>query len=189
MSTLTTDASRRKLHLGCGRRCIPGFFHIDILPAPHVDLVGPVERLTGFSDASVDLIYASHVLEHFSRKQYREVLIEWHRVLAPGGVLRLAVPDFAACARLYYEQGLRDGLTGLVGLIVGGQRDEFDYHKMVFDESLLRADLLGIGFREVRRWDWRLTEHASVDDYSQAYLPHMDKKSGTLMSLNIEAVR
>lgn len=190
MSGAATPApNRRRLHLGCGRRHIPGFFHVDVLPAPHVDLVSRVERLPDFADGTVDLIYASHLLEHFSRSEYRAVLREWCRVLAPGGVLRLAVPDFAACAKLYYEQGLQDGLTGLVGLIVGGQRDQYDYHKMVFDEPLLTRELLAAGFTSVRRWDWRTTEHAAIDDYSQAYLPHLDKANGTLMSLNLEAVK
>jgi len=179
----------RKLHLGCGRKYIPGFYHVDILPLPHIDLVSRVERLPSIANDSVELIYAAHVLEHFSRKEYRAVLVEWFRVLERGGVLRLAVPDFAACAKLYHEQGLKDGLTGLVGLIVGGQRDEYDYHRMVFDEPLLTRELLSVGFREVSRWDWRTTEHAQVDDYSQAYLPHLDKTHGTLMSLNLEAVK
>lgn len=179
----------RKLHLGCGKRHIPGFFHVDALAAPHVDLVGPVERLPMFPDESVELIYASHLLEHFSRKEYLLVLQEWYRVLKRSGVLRLAVPNFAACAQLYHEQGLQDGLTGLVGLIVGGQRDQYDFHKMVFDEPLLTRGLKSVGFRDVRRWEWRETEHAGLDDYSQAYLPHLDKQSGTLMSLNLEAVK
>jgi len=101
----------------------------------------------------------------------------------------LAVPDFAACAALYYERGLENGLSGLVGLIVGGQRHEYDYHKMIFDEEYLCRDLLRTGFREARRWDWRDTEHARFDDYSQAYLPHLHKDTGKLMSLNIEAVK
>ena len=177
-----------KLHLGCGPRHIPGFIHVDLLRAPHVDIVGPVERLP-MGDATVSLIYASHVLEHFGRIEYKAVLKEWFRVLAPGGILRLAVPDFAACAALYYESGLTDRLSGLVGLLVGGQRDGYDYHKMVFDEASLRLDLLETGFAEVRRWDWRTTEHAGVDDYSQAYIPHLRKEDGRLMSLNIEAVK
>lgn len=177
-----------KLHLGCGPRYIPGFIHVDALPAHHVDIVGPVELLP-MDDASVSLIYASHVLEHFGRFEYRAVLEEWFRVLKSGGILRLSVPDFAVCAAIYYESGLADGLSGLVGLIVGGQRDSYDYHKMIFDEAFLRRDLLDIGFREVRRWDWRATEHADVDDYSQAHIPHMQKENGRLMSLNIEAVK
>ena len=177
-----------KLHLGCGPRYIPGFVHVDLLRAPHVDIVGPVEKLP-LAEGEVTLIYASHVLEHFGRREYQAVLAEWFRVLAPGGVLRLAVPDFAACAAIYYESGLIDGLSGLVGLIVGGQRDGNDYHKMVFDEAFLTRELLDTGFSTVRRWDWQTTEHAGVDDYSQAYIPHLQKQDGRLMSLNLEAVK
>ncbi len=177
-----------KLHLGCGPRYIPGFTHVDAQAAPHVDIVGPAERLP-MEDGSVSLIYASHILEHYARNEYEDVLREWFRVLEPGGILRLAVPDFAACAAIYYENGLADGLSGLVGLIIGGQRDEYDYHKMIFDEDFLRRVLTRIGFSEVRLWDWRTTEHANVDDFSQAYIPHLDKEKGKLMSLNIEAVK
>jgi hypothetical protein len=101
----------------------------------------------------------------------------------------LAVPDFGAVASLYYEQGLLDGLTGLVGLVSGGQRDATDYHKMIFDEHLLGQALLESGFRSYRRWDWRSTEHSHIDDYSQAYLPHLDKHHGRLMSLNLEGIK
>lgn len=161
--------------------------HVDIADHPHIDHQGKVEDLKFLDDNSCQLLYASHVLEHFGRFEYNSVLAEWYRVLEPGGILRLAVPDFEACARLYYEQGLKDGLSGLIGLISGGQRNSYDFHKMVFDEPLLTADLLNTGFREVRRWNWRDTYHAHIDDYSQAYLPHLDKENGTLMSLNIEA--
>jgi predicted SAM-dependent methyltransferase len=177
-----------KLHLGCGPRYIPGFVHVDAQAAPHVDIVGPVDQLP-MDDASVSMIYASHVLEHFGRYAYMAVLKEWFRVLEQGGVLRLAVPDFAACAAIYYERGLEDGLSGLVGLIAGGQRNDYDFHKMIFDEEFLSRSLLATGFSVVRPWDWRLTEHAAIDDYSQAYLPHQRREDGRLMSLNLEAVK
>lgn len=177
-----------KLHLGCGPRYIPGFVHVDAQFSPHVNIVCLVERLP-IKNSNVSLIYASHILEHFGRFEYRAVLQEWFRVLEPNGILRLSVPDFAACAAIYYESGLVDGLSGLVGLIVGGQRDGYDYHKMIFDENFLRRELLNIGFREVRCWDWRETEHTNIDDYSQAYIPHLQKEHGRLMSLNLEAVK
>lgn len=177
-----------KLHLGCGSKYIPGFIHVDAQAAAHVDIVGPVEKLP-IEDNSVSLIYACHILEHFGRYEFKAVLKEWLRVLEPGGVLRLSVPDFAACAAIYYECGLVDGLTGLVGLVAGGQRNSYDFHKMIFDEEFLSRELWELGFREVRHWDWQTTEHRNVDDYSQAYLPHLDKENGRLMSLNIEAVK
>ncbi|GHV06377.1 hypothetical protein AGMMS50229_11080 [Campylobacterota bacterium] len=42
------------------------------------------------------------------------------------------------------------------------------------------------GFTNIRRYDWRETEHSGIDDYSQAYIPHMDRENGTLVSLNVE---
>ncbi len=184
-----TDESPLFVHLGCGSKFIPGFIHVDIIPLPRVDIVGPVEKLPDFEDDSVDLIYASHVLEHFGRDQYLAVLAEWHRVLKPMGVLRLAVPNFKACVEQYLLTGRIDGATGILGLLCGGQRHEYDYHRMVFDQTLLEQSLLKVGFKECRTWDWRVTQHTSVDDYSQAYLPHMEKATGRLMSLNLEAIK
>lgn len=173
-----------KLHLGCGAKHIPGFVHVDVLDYPHIDHRVPVNALDFAPDGSVDLIYASHVLEHFGRHEVDQVLREWFRVLRPGGILRVAVPDFAAVVQRYTETG---DANELVGLVSGGQRDAYDFHKIIFDERSLRGRLLQAGFRSVARYDWRKTEHASLDDYSQAYLPHMDKEHGRLMSLNLEA--
>ena len=53
----------------------------------------------------------------------------------------------------------------------------------------MTRDLKSVGFRDVKRYDWKKTEHFYIDDYSQAYLPHMDKIRGNLMSLNVEAVK
>jgi predicted SAM-dependent methyltransferase len=175
-----------KLHLGCGSKYIPGFIHVDIQQYPHVDFRVPVNKLTFAQDSSVDLIYACHVLEHFGRHEIDQVLGEWFRVLRKGGILRLAVPDFEAVVHRYEET--RD-LSELVGLVSGGQRNEYDFHKIIFDEKFLRERLLQAGFASVSRYDWRNTEHAWLDDYSQAYLPHMDKEKGRLMSLNLEVIK
>jgi hypothetical protein len=51
----------------------------------------------------------------------------------------------------------------------------------------LKEDLEAAGFVGVRRYDWRKTEHADIDDYSRAYYPHMDFDNGFLLSLNVEA--
>ena len=176
-----------KLHLGCGKKHLPGYYHVDALEFPHVDRVGPVDDLGFLEDNAVEHIYACHLLEHFSRKGHVDVLREWFRVLKPGGTLRIAVPDYEACARLYVAGALPNGLETIRGLMMGGQRDQYDYHFVCFDEATLGATLREVGFSDVYRWDWRETDHAWLDDYSQAYLPHMDKENGTLVSLNLEA--
>jgi len=177
----------KKLHLGCGPKHLEGYFHIDALDYPHVDHIGPVDDLAFIADGQVEHIYACHLLEHFGRVKHVEVLREWRRVLKKGGTLRIAVPDFAACAKLYVEGRLPNGLDSIRGLLMGGQKDEYDYHYIAFDKASLTKTLLEVGFSSVAEWDWRTTDHADMDDYSQAYLPHMDKENGVLVSLNLEA--
>ena len=60
---------------------------------------------------------------------------------------------------------------------------------MIFDKKLLTKVLSEIGFSSVKEYDWRETEHSDIDDFSQAYLPHMDKENGMMMSLNLEAIK
>lgn len=178
-----------KIHLGCGARYIPGFYHVDIQNFPHIDRVATVDNLHFLETNSVSLIYASHVLEHYGRHTVNIVLNEWFRVLKPGGILRLSVPDFAVNARLYLSGVFPDGITNIIGAVNGGQKNAFDFHNVIFDERDLTDRLSLVGFSDVRRWDWRSTEHSNVDDYSQAYFPHMDKKNGILVSLNIEGIK
>jgi predicted SAM-dependent methyltransferase len=175
-----------KLHLGSGKRYIPGWVHIDAIDYPHIDHVAQIDHLPFIQDNSVEIIYACHVLEHFKRRDVARVLKEWYRVLKPGGILRLAVPDFAAVYSVYEKTG---SLEPLLGLLFGRQDYLYNIHYHVWDESTLYAALKNAGFGEVHHWDWRTTEHADVDDYSRAYLPHMDYTYGTLMSLNLEAVK
>lgn len=175
-----------KLHLGCGRRRIDGYVHIDVVDYPHIDHVSSIDNLSFLQDRSVDVIYNCHVLEHFKRRDVQRVLREWHRVLVPGGVLRISVPDFAALCEVYQrhrELGL------VIGPIFGRQDYLYNIHYNLFDFETLRKQLQEAGFDEVRRYDWRETEHAGVDDFSQAYIPHMDKEHGVLISLNVECRR
>lgn len=105
-----------KLHLGCGKRNFPGFTNVDLADYAHIHHKRSVEDLSPFGDSSVDLIYASHVLEYFSLVQVPEVLAEWRRVLKSGGVLKLAVPDFENLTRAYLRN--RDVLS-IQGLLYG----------------------------------------------------------------------
>lgn len=156
------------------------------MDGPETDLVSDVRFLNDIPDSQVEEIYACHILEHFGRHEVPKVLAEWYRVLSPNGRLRLAVPNFDACVK-YYTQNTEKGINDILGLLIGGQRNQYDFHKMVFTKNSLRKLLQDAGFISIIEWDWRYTDHSNVDDYSQAYLPHMDKLNGTLMSLNLEA--
>lgn len=178
-----------KLHVGCGKRFIPGFVHVDQVAFPHVDHVQDIRRLANFADNSAKLIYACQVIEYFDRDEVIGVLTDWRRVLAPGGNLRLSVPNFAMICRLYQSGVPLDKFLGtLYGRISDG-KEGFVYHRTTYDEPSLRELLDKLRFEEISLWDWRLTEHAFVDDFSQAYYPHMDKESGLLFNLNMQATK
>lgn len=175
-----------KLHVGCGKRFIPGFVHIDQVAFAHVDHVQDIRRLENFPDNSAALLYACQVIEYFDREEVIGVLTDWRRVLAPGGILRLSVPNFAAIFRLYQSGIELDKFLGtLYGRIPDG-KNGFVYHRTTYDERSLSALLGKLGFDEIHLWDWRQTEHADVDDFSQAYFPHMDKEHGMLFNLNMQ---
>jgi predicted SAM-dependent methyltransferase len=141
-----------------------------------------------FDDETADLIYASHVLQYFDHKEAIDVLNEWRRVLKPHGICRVSVPDFRMLMKAYqFGLGMNWLLGSLYGRIPSG--DGYIYHKTCYDGASLIDTFEKAGFSSVRWWDWRETEHADVDDYSQAYFPHMSKNEGLLWNLNMEAVK
>ena len=176
-----------KLHLGCGKIRLPGYINVDILQSPAVDQIADLAKLP-WPDASVDMVYSCAAIEHFGRREWVGILTEWARVLKPGGLLRLSTADFDACVERYREE---HNLPELLGLLIGGQKDDYDWHGMIFNFETLSAGLIEAGYTNVRRYDWRETDigRAGIDDFSQAYLPHMDKANGRLMMLNVEAIR
>ncbi len=173
-----------KLHLGCGSKHIDGFINIDARALPEVDEVDDVKTLQKFDINTVDLIYASHILEHITRLEYTNVLSRWYDLLKEGGVLRIAVPDIE---KVFEHYSLNKDLRTLRGFLWGGQSYGFNYHYCGWDFKTLSEDLISVGFKDIKIYDWRKTEHSHIDDFSQCYLPHMDKDNGMLMSLNIEA--
>lgn len=175
----------RKLHIGAGRVHLPGFINVDIFDTHHADLYCDLTRLP-WDPGTFELIYASHVLEHVHRRMVTATLYHWGEMLRKGGILRLAVPNFDAVVQEYQE---KRNLEQLLGLLYGGQNHPKNNHFVTFNHDTLSEHLKKAGFSKVRLWDWRETEHAQHDDYSQCFLPHMDKENGRLMSLNIEAVK
>tara|TARA_R110000744_G_scaffold988_5_gene3628 strand:+ start:2178 stop:2717 length:540 start_codon:yes stop_codon:yes gene_type:complete len=178
----------RKINLGSGWRNFgKDWIHIDGGDYPHLDSKDILDL--PYSDNSIDLIYTSHVIEYFNREEIIPIIKEWKSKLKPGGILRLAVPNFEVITKLYLESKIP--LNNFIGPLYGkmGMGNKTIYHKTVYDFKELKHLLHKCGFVNISYYNWGETEHNQFDDHSQAYIPHMDKENGTLISLNIEAVK
>lgn len=111
-------------------------------------------------DNSAEVLYTSHMLEHLDRAEARLFLQEAHRVLAPNGIIRIAVPDLKKCVDEYVAQGDADSfiertlltrqrpksLLDRVKYLIVGDR----HHLWMYDGLSLCRLLSALGFREPR---------------------------------------
>jgi len=101
--------AERKLEIGPGPRRIPGFESLNIVTGLNVDYVANASRRLPFPDRSFDLIYASHIIEHVPWYQVRDTLVEWVRVIKPGGTLEIWCPDGLKIAKAFVDAELNAG--------------------------------------------------------------------------------
>lgn len=175
-----------QIHLGCGERYLPGFIHVDVRKFDHIDHVSAVDKLPMFADSSVDLIYHCALLEHVGRWETVRVLKEWNRILKPGGILKSSVPNFEAIVEAYHK--FKD-IKLLLGMLYGRQNYGENTHYTMFDRKYYAELLNEAGFSEPKDYDWRDFLPKGYDDFSRAYLPHMDFENGIQMMLNVDAIK
>jgi SAM-dependent methyltransferase len=89
----------RCLEIGPGSYALPGFETLSICGGRYVDYVADASQTLPFPSNTFDLIYASHVLEHIPWYRTCAALVEWRRILKPGGQLEVWVPDMFKIAK------------------------------------------------------------------------------------------
>ena len=174
-----------KINLGSGLNPVTGFVNVDVLPdAPGVDIVADITERLPFDDGEADMLYASHILEHFSHAEVPRVLAEWRRVLRPGGQILVAVPDLAVIARMLLEER-RGWFTPphnpWLGALYGGQKDDWDYHKGGFTDQWLAYSLAEADFGHMRRV--KDFPEIGLQDSSASWQPF-----GVNVSMNMRAI-
>jgi FkbM family methyltransferase len=145
--------SGRRLHVG-GKQRSDAWEILNVNPAPQVDHVCNANDLSRFANDTFSAIYASHIVEHFDyRGELSSALREWLRVLVPGGLVFISVPDLNVLGRLLVE---KTGLTTderffVMRMLFGGHTDAHDYHLAGLNEEFLTRFLREAGFRDIRR--------------------------------------
>lgn len=152
-----------KLNIGCGGVRLPGYIGIDSNPKSGADIIRPAHNLP-YLDGEVDEIRSSHMLEHV--EHLSATLFEWFRVLKPGGLLWIRVPNFEVYVREWLDgsDAYRREL-GLINLYGHPDKGPGMYTRTGFTCERFRFLLPRFGFVRVRAWigetrvrswpDWR----------------------------------
>jgi len=139
-----------KLNLGAGHKPIDGYENLDGFKG---DSIYPLN----FDKNSIVEIRASHVLEHFGHEESVTVLSHWIQALRPGGILKIAVPDFDDLIRRRNMGQKWD----FEAIIMGGQVDERDYHKSIWTQEKLRYLMEALGLSDIKTWQSEIADCAA----------------------------
>ena len=107
VSFVELDEAPALLNIGCGEHFHPAWMNLDLVPQHPSIVTHDVKKSLPFADRKFDAVYHSHVLEHLPIEVGQYCIGECFRVLKPGGVLRIVVPDLERIVELYLETHIR----------------------------------------------------------------------------------
>lgn len=150
-----------RLNLGCGSDVRDGYVNVDKFPA-NEDVVQADFPILPFAKNHADEIVLSHVLEHFGFKDALTLCQEMVRVLKPGGIAHIEVPDIAWCAAQFLGAPEPNNYTDPTGdynkmhkwglfaqALWGDQHNDGLYHKWGYTAHRLLHTLTHAGFAAV----------------------------------------
>lgn len=121
--------SEIRLHVGCGSVRLEGWINSDIEGNP--DLFLDVTKRFPFPDGSVKYVYSEHMIEHIGVDDAAKCFKEFHRILAPGGVARIATPD----------------LDYVIGKFNGDWKNQDWLSEAEYKPIQTRAEMINMSFR------------------------------------------
>lgn len=151
-----------KLNLGCGANIMDGWLNADLVDSKSVPpgmwpIIGKIFIMDAsekfpFRDNQFDLIYCEDFIEHFDQKDGLSIFAECFRTLKPGGIWRIATPDFNQVIH-FFEMNHRDAI-------------DFKHwgwgHKLLYAEQYARMVLGRCGFSPVVRCEFGESEHVDL---------------------------
>lgn len=151
---------KKKIVIGTRRWLGEDWWHVDADPAPlsgghRVETVCDARSIP-LPSGCAELVYSQECLEHFPWKDGPAVLAEWCRLVGPGGVIHIEVPDLLAACQQVLQTDTLEMDRRIQQIIFGGQSNSFDFHYMGWTPRMLEAELENLGFRvfEIQRgWE------------------------------------
>jgi predicted SAM-dependent methyltransferase len=90
------------VNIGSGGRGLPGWVNIELVRMRDTTFCFDIRRPLPLADASAVRMLAEHVVEHIDfLSDIPAVFQDWRRILQPGGILRIVVPDAGRFLQAY----------------------------------------------------------------------------------------
>jgi len=159
---MSTELAVERLNWGCGSWAEPGWINSDVKDGPGIDLSCDIREGLPLESDSIDYAVSIHALPEVPYPELVPVLRELRRVLKPGGVLRLALPDLDK-AIAAYQRGDRDYFlvpdtdARSIGAKFVLQMIWYGYSRTLFTHDFAEELLADAGFRRVDRCRYRET--------------------------------
>lgn len=172
------------VNLGSGNSTSQEFINVDAQILPEIHYISDITKLRMFSNNSVDMIYACHVVEHIPRSKLVYTLQEWRRVLKPGGIFRFAVPDFDKLIEVYTDSDKK--IESIENQLMGQDAPHHN-HCSIWNKKYAEKVLTEAGFHSIKTWDYKTADHHNFNDRSSRTMVIKNKKIH--ISLNLEAIK
>jgi predicted SAM-dependent methyltransferase len=127
-------------------------------------------RILGLPDNSVDEIFTSHTIDHFTRWEAIDMLKDWQRMLKPGGRVVIETADFVRCI-LWLLHPSRTKRQAARNQFYGNQWDRLEYetHRYVWSARELVGVLRNVGFQRVSFSHATWTHYPGRDMHVEAF--------------------
>ncbi|MEH2266467.1 class I SAM-dependent methyltransferase [Nostoc sp.] len=159
-----------KLHIGCGEVYIQDWINIDV-ESSKADLKHDLRQPLPYENNTVDLIYNEHFIEHLTAEEGVHFLKEMHRILKPGGVIRIATPDLDYLVFKYWFKWKKQDWIERYGYSHIETKAEmmnamFHYwgHKWLYNFEELKRRLIQAEFRQIKRVSFRNSQNPNLQD-------------------------
>lgn len=134
-----------KYNICGGTKNIPGYVNVGIEPG--ADILHDIRQPLPIETNSATDIFCGATLEHFTLQEGLNILLEFRRILKNGGELVISVPCLKKLTEAYILGKITFEL--LNKYFYGAQKNEWDYHKAIYDADNLTRILKQAGFQTV----------------------------------------
>lgn len=137
------------LNAGCGTHFSKEWNNIDLIAHSEFVLQWDVKQDLPYPDNTFDAIYSSHLLEHLTPGNAEKLMIEFKRVLKPGGILRIVVPDLEQICREYIKY-----LDAFSREPSERNRQRYEWSVLALIDQIAREEPGGLMLKKIKQGDF-----------------------------------